>query len=301
MLLNGFLFLTHILDSNHFIHHLVLSTGSDGCHLLRPEELPTHSGAQAHRELLPGSEARQEASLYLPVETPDHQSSHWRLTKNHTTQSACSGGGGGLAVHTSLTSQGTPTVVLIPRPPLHPCDLSCPAPAIILLVRAHQLPLVSLLGQEKMDGGGQKKLVWVFGRRISGCVWIGVCESVCVCVVQPLLRLRQWKCSSRHRCCDWLSFRLLHACPSACPVVRLLVLFVLFPSRWWALYYRSCCQIKPVPTAHAPQYCPAAVKCLFSKSIINMKMKHFCHKCLFGFGTDGAQGILGNVKCWCFG
>ena len=135
-----------------------------------------------------------------------------------------------------------------------------------------------------------------------------VCMCVSVCVVQPLLRLRHWKFSPRHRCCDWLSFSLLHACLPPVPLLVFLSFFFLL-SRWWALYYRSCCQIKPVPTAHAPQYCPAAVKCLFSKSIINMKIKHFCHKCLFGFGTDRTQGfwemsnadVLVNVnRCFCF-
>lgn len=80
----GFLCHTYSVDSLLFGLRspcCCLCTGCNGSHLLCPEELPTNSGAQAHRKLLPGPEARQEASLHFPVKTQNDQSAHWRLTE----------------------------------------------------------------------------------------------------------------------------------------------------------------------------------------------------------------------------
>lgn len=82
--------------------------------------------------------------------------------------------------------------------------------------------------------------------------------------------------SSPDCCCNWFS---LHACPSACSIVRLLVRFC----RVDELYITGCAAKSNCAVSTNPQYCPAAVKC-FSERIIDMIIKDFYHvKLVFGF------------------
>lgn len=99
---------------------LRLSSGRHGGHLLRPEELPAHPGAEAHRELLPGPASREETSFHVPVETPNRRPDRRRLTQtapNHLPPPPLPG---------PLRSQGMLTVT--PPPSNHPATPVVPTP-----------------------------------------------------------------------------------------------------------------------------------------------------------------------------
>lgn len=206
----GFLCHTYSLDSWLFGLRspcCCLCTGCNGSHLLCPEELPTNSRAQAHRKLLPGPEARQEASLHFPVKTQNDQSAHWRLTETAPP---------GSNHPVSLLGDSVSICLCQPRntdcgPAPPSCGTSCPALTVILLVWARQLLLAILLWTGKRSWRlmgvmrAKKKGCRVLADVIVMCVGVWVCVCVRVCVHD----LPQSRCSDVFDCDRSLSSSLL--------------------------------------------------------------------------------------------
>lgn len=252
-----------------------LSSGCDGSHLLRPEELPTPSRAEAHRELLPGPKTCEEASFHVPVETRNHRPATWRLT-----QTAPSPGQLARGPRVRLAAKKhwlwpRPTPILWHQSSCSPCPDSS----------ANQR-WNGERWRRSMGGTRADPRVQVFG--CIGAVWL--LECVCVCVSRnyhkAVFDRDDDHFSLQIFAVVGLSFSLLHA-RLPVRVVHLCCPFC----RVDELYMTRCAAERRCAIGTKLHLCPTAVKCFWTFlwvidiSAITASLEH--------------PKQVNSRKCWC--